>query len=126
MRITEVDEQGEAVAEDESNVHMQAAEMQLMAPREVEEDFNRMLSKLVGSPLIPELPFTISQAPESMTNMHRASPLHSSCQNLREEMSARSLLETQIGLKKLEIDLKDWKNLRCCCSCTIERCRVPA
>ena len=38
VRITEVDEEGEAVAEDESNVHMQAAEMQLMAPREVEED----------------------------------------------------------------------------------------
>lgn len=54
VRITEVDEEGEAVAEDESNVHMQAAEMQLMAPREVEEDFNRMLSKLVSSPVLAE------------------------------------------------------------------------
>ena len=60
MCITEVDEQGEAVAEDESNIHMQAAEMQLMAPREVEEDFNRMLSKLVSNKLITGLAITTS------------------------------------------------------------------
>lgn len=31
-------------------VHMQAAEMQLMAPSDVQNDFNRMLNKLVHHP----------------------------------------------------------------------------
>ena len=45
MEITEVD--GEDL--DAPLVHMQAAEMQLMAPCDVQNDFNRMLNKLVHS-----------------------------------------------------------------------------
>jgi hypothetical protein len=54
LEITEADgSDSEIEVMDEPLVHMRAAEMQLMAPYDIQCDFNRMLNTLVHLPPFP-------------------------------------------------------------------------